>query len=408
MKSQTEKDLKDARIAAQNVLEDFQVERERLAQAKAKDEALLASIGDGVVATDQDGRIILMNQAAERMLGWQASQLMGKLLAEAWTVLDEEGKQIPKTEQPITSALLGMAATISPVYLYVRKDGTIFPVSTTVTPVIVDNKIIGAIDIFRDITRERAIDHAKTEFVSLASHQLKTPPTAIKLLLERILNGKAGPLTEKQKEYFNDIQSSNQRMIDIVDALLSVSRIEMGTFAIEPSDKDICALVQDVLDELKMVIYSKKMQLELTFPKTSVMVSIDEPLFRMVMNNLVMNAVNYTQEGGKILVSGEQVKKSKLWGGKMLQEDSFVVSVADTGCGIPKSQQSNLFTKFFRADNAREKHPNGTGLGLYIIKSILDTVGGSIWFLSKENKGTTFYVAIPMTGMKIKMDKKNP
>ena len=116
-----------------------------------------------------------------------------------------------------------------------------------------------------------------------------------------------------------------------------------------------------------------------------------------------MNAVNYTQEGGRINVTCKQVNKGQMLGKKLFRENTFVISVVDNGCGIPKNQQAKLFTKFFRADNAREKHPNGTGLGLYIIKSILDNAGGSIWFSSKENKGTTFYVAIPMTGMKTRV-----
>lgn len=407
MTFQTEKELKDAKIAAQNVLEDLQVEREKLAEAKAKDEALLESIGDGVVATDQDGKIILINRAAERMLGWKAPQVMGKLLTEVLLIVDKKGNQIPEAEQPTTSALRGITTTTDSSYYYTRKDGTRFPISITVTPVVVENKINGAIDVFRDITREKEIDRAKSEFVSLASHQLKTPPTAIKLLVERILSGKVGPLTEKQREYFNDIQSSNQRMIDIVNVLLSVSRIEMGTFVMEPSKKDMCALVQNVVTELEMVIHNKKIHLERAFPENSMMVSLDESLFRMVMDNLIMNAVNYTQEGGKIRISCKQVNRGRTLGKKTLQENSYVASVADNGYGIPKKQQSNLFTKFFRANNAREKHPDGTGLGLYIIKSILDNVGGLLWFTSEENKGTTFYVAIPVTGMKMKGDKNS-
>ena len=406
MKFQTEKDLKNARIAAQNVLEDLEIERRKLAQAKAKDDALLESIGDGVVATDEHGEIILVNRAAERILGWKASQLMGKLIAEVLMIVDEEGNKIPDTEQPTTSALRGITtATTDSLYFYTRKDETRFPVSVTVTPVIVENKIIGAIDVFRDITREKEIDKAKTEFVSIASHQLKTPPTAIKLLVERILGGKVGPLTEKQREYFNDIQTSNQRMIDIVNVLLSVSRIEMGTFVMDPKKKNICEIVRNVLSELKMVINNKKIHLKQIFPKNGIIVSIDEPLFRMVMNNIVTNAVHYTQEGGKIHVSCKQVDKGKSLGKKTLRKKSVVVSVADNGYGIPKNQQSNLFTKFFRADNAREQHPSGTGLGLYIIKSILDNAGGLLWFVSEENKGSTFYVAIPMTGMKVRVDK---
>lgn len=389
------------------VKELIQKEKE-VREASAKDEAILASIGDGLVAVDKDGNIMFMNRAAEKMLGLETRQLVGKPFSEAWKVFDEKGNQIPETERPITVALLGVITTTTtgPTYYYVRKDKTKFPVAIKVTPIVIDNKIIGAIDVFRDITKEREIDRAKSEFVSLASHQLKTPPTAIKLLAERLLGDKMGTLTEKQKRYLNDIHSENQRSIELVNALLNVSRIEMGAFTIQLNEKNICAVVQSVLYELKSVIDKRQLRIEEVYQNKSITVPIDEALFRMVINNLVMNAVNYTADGGTITVECKEMNKGQALGEKFLAENSFVVVISDTGYGIPKMQQDKLFTKFFRADNAREKHTDGTGLGLYIVKSILDNSGGSIWFTSEENKGTTFYVAIPMTGMKAKIGKK--
>jgi signal transduction histidine kinase len=133
---------------------------------------------------------------------------------------------------------------------------------------------------------------------------------------------------------------------------------------------------------------------------------IDEPLFRMVINNLIINAIHYTAEGGEIRVECRVVNKGQALGKKFLQENCFVIVVSDTGYGIPQEQQSKVFTKLFRADNTREKHTDGTGLGLYIAKSILDHSGGSVWFTSRENEGSVFYSAIPISGMKAKVGEK--
>jgi two-component system sensor histidine kinase VicK len=191
-------------------------------------------------------------------------------------------------------------------------------------------------------------------------------------------------------------------MIDLVNALLNVSRIELGAFTIQTSEKNPGAVVQSVLDELKLIIDKKQIKLKTIFLKNNIVLMLDEPLFRMIIDNLVVNAINYATQGGEIKVECKQVKKGQTFAGKILEENYFVVVVSDNGCGIPQGQQSKMFTKFFRADNAREKHTDGTGLGLYIVKSILDHSGGSIWFTSRENKGSVFYVAIPITGMRVK------
>ena len=195
-------------------------------------------------------------------------------------------------------------------------------------------------------------------------------------------------------------------MIDLVNALLNVSRIEMGVFTIKVGENDPCIIVQNIVGELKPLIDKKQLKLKTIFLEKSIALMIDEPLFRMVINNLIINAVHYTEEGGEIRVECMMVNKGQILGGKFPKENCFVVAVSDTGHGIPQEQQSKVFTKLFRADNVREKHTDGTGLGLYIAKSILDHSGGSIWFTSRENEGSAFYVAIPMLGMKVKAGEK--
>ncbi|MBI3335560.1 MAG: HAMP domain-containing histidine kinase, partial [Candidatus Portnoybacteria bacterium] len=210
------------------------------------------------------------------------------------------------------------------------------------------------------------------------------------------------------REYFDDIRSSNQRMIDLVNALLNVSRIELGAFAIQASEKDGCAIIQSILDELKPAIDKKQLKLKIISPQKHALLMLDEPLFRMVINNLITNAIHYTKEGGEIRVECKTMNKGQMLGEKLLEENCFVIVVSDTGYGIPQGEQSKVFSKFFRADNAREKHADGTGLGLYTVKSVLDHSGGLIWFTSRENQGTSFYITIPMSGMRSEDNKKGP
>ncbi len=402
-------EIKDIKRTAELVerVKELELLNTTLDTSRAKERAILLSIGDGLFATDEKGNIIFINNKAEKLLGRKSDEVVGKVFSDS--ILMEDEKEIPVSfeDRPVTMALRTGSIRVNTIsYYYVRKNKTKFPVALTVTPVILDGKIIGAIEVFRDVTQEKAIDKAKSEFISVASHQLKTPATAIKLLSERLLSGKMGKSTEKQKEYFTDIHSSNERMIDLVNALLKVSRIELGAYTIKVQYKDACAIVESVMSELKYIINKKRLKHIVTFSKKPVMLMLDEHMFRIAIGNLVTNAVQYTKELGDIRVDCRVVNKGQTIGKKLMEDAYFVVSVSDNGYGIPLVAQNKVFTKFFRADNAREKHTDGTGLGLYIVKSTLNQSGGLIWFTSRENKGSVFYMAIPMSGMRATPLKK--
>jgi len=398
-RKQIEKNLEDAKIAAQNIYEDLRIEKEALANAKVKDEALLASIGDGIIATDPDRKIILMNKVAEKLLGWKINEAIGRFYDDIVLLEDEKGTFVPPKEKPLHKALESRTTTTTTtttMYL-LSKNKIKFPVAITVSPIVLDNKIIGAVEVFRDITKEQEIDKAKTEFISLASHQLRTPLTAVSWYTEMILKGDVGQVVTGQKKYLEEIYQGNNRMIDLVNTLLNISRLELGTFKVEPKPTDVIALAQSVLDEQKQKIEEKKLIIVENFSKDAPPFLTDPKLLRMVFQNLLANSVEYTPSGGKI---GLTVSCDK----KMIR-----IEVSDTGYGIPKNQQDKIFTKFFRADNVRDKDTNGTGLGLYIVKSIVENSGGKIWFSSPgrsvlggesfENPGATFYVTLPLDGM---------
>jgi signal transduction histidine kinase len=405
-RKKTEKNLENEKAAARNVLEDLSTEKTKVEIAKAKEEAILLSIGNGLIATNETGKVILINKIAEKLLDKKSREVVGENFSEVAPMEDEKGVPIRTEEHPINKALSAdkiiTVATISHDYYCVRKNKTRFPVAIIATPVILGRKVIGAIGVFQDVTKEREVDRLKSEFISLASHQLKTPPTIIKLLAERLLGNKIGELTKGQREYIGDISLANQRMIDLVNALLDMSRIELGAFELRTTKKDVCEVIRSIIDESRSIIDQKHLRLRIAPLGKKVELMLDETLFRTIINSLITNAITYTPAGGEIEVTCRMVDKGQKIGGNDIVETSFVVIISDTGYGIPQSQQDKVFNRFFRADNAREKNANGTGLGLYIVKSVLDRSNGLIWFSSRENKGSMFYVAIPLTGMRAK------
>ena len=396
--------LEDVNKAIQNVLEDLGTEKSKLEVAKAKDEALLASIGDGVIAVDEKLNVIFMNAAAEKLLGWKLSDVLGKELFEVVPVQNKAGELVTREKRPLSVAFTtGIATTTTTAsssyqYQYVRKDGSVFPAAITVTPVRVLGKTIGALEIFRDISKEKEIDKAKTEFVSLASHQLRTPLTAINWYVEMLQSGDVGKLNPNQKKYLEEIYKGSGRMVKLVNDLLNISRIETGKLKIEPEMIDTALFIADIIHEIEP--WSTALHREIIFktPKTPLpVIAIDKILMRQVIHNIITNAVRYSPESKNINV----ILESK--------NEDYIITIADQGIGIPVEVQGQIFEKFFRADNARAVESEGSGIGMYIAKSITEASGAKIWFESptlfkkikgkKVGYGTTFYLSIPISSM---------
>ncbi len=357
---------------------------------REREKAFIESISEGVIATDAKGGLIFMNSAAERMLGWAKDEILGIIWSkDVPKAVLSDGKPIAP-ENRATAIAIETKRPVTQKVEYVRKDGTRLPVSVTASPILLNRAVSGSVAVFRDISDEQKLDRAKTEFVSLASHQLRTPMTSMKWYIDLLVSKDLGKLTAKQEDTLKDLMIINKNMIDLVSGLLNVARIELDTYAVEPQPVSLPEICDSVLSENLPLIAEKKQVIEKHYDRSLPTIHADASLVRVVFQNLITNAVKYTPEGGTIEVS-------LVW-----RVDHVEVIVTDTGYGIPKEQQPMIFSKMFRADNVRNKVLEGTGLGLYAAKAIVEQAGGKIWFESEEGKGTTFHVTIPTTGMRRK------
>jgi signal transduction histidine kinase len=252
-------------------------------------------------------------------------------------------------------------------------------------------------------TREKEIDKAKTDFVALASHQLRTPLSIIKWYVDFMLEEDAGPLNPDQKRYLKEVYKSNEHLIQLVNALLDASRIDVGTFAIKPEPSDLVAIVEEAVKSYDKELAEKNIKFVRDFDQTLPVINVDPKLTKVVFQNLLDNSVKYTPENGVI---GIEIKKSP---------KDLLIEVYDNGCGIPFDSRPKIFSKLYRAENVKKLESEGTGLGLYIVKAIVEKSGGKIWFESladdksnpvaaKDNggkiaKSTIFYISIPLKGM---------
>ena len=239
--------------------------------------------------------------------------------------------------------------------------------------------------IAHDVTKEMEVDRAKTEFVSLASHQLKTPLTAVGWLAEGLLSGDKGPLSPEQQTYISSIHETNRQMIAIVNDLLNVSRIELNVLDVRPEDINIVEFGKNMVDGLRHSAREKNITINEKYEEGLPLLHADKNLLRMIFQNLLTNAIKYTLAGGSV--------EMEISHGR--DDGKIFLRVADTGIGIPKAAREHMFEKLFRADNAQKTVVDGTGLGLYVIKTIIERVHGGITFESTEGKGTTFYVTLP-------------
>lgn len=367
--SYQQEDIKNALL---NVMAD-------LREANVRNEAILESIAEGVIVLDRNGVIILINQSAENLLGYKSQEVIGKKWFEILKREDENGNPISPEQGAMTTALGGTTTTDKIIY-YLRQDGTKFPVARIVSPLLLGKKIIGAVNIFRDVTHEKELGKMKDEFMDIAAHDLRTPAAAIRGFISRVLDGDAGKISAKARELLNAAYQGNMRSISLVDDFLTVSRLERGKIIIKPQVGDLTEIIESCVSELSDIAKAK--ELTLTYKKIKLpSVLIDRERIFQVLSNLLTNAIKFTEKGG-ITISHE------------ITRDEVITNVTDTGSGIPLASQKQLFQKYYKGEESRNR--SGLGLGLYICRLNIEGSRGRIWVKSELGKGSTFSFSLPL------------
>ncbi len=373
------KELEDARVIIEAEIQNV----------KKFQKAVEASV-DAVAILSPDKRIVYTNPAWIRLNGFTDTESIGQSID-----IIASGDMNPETVHALWETVSAGNTFKTEDMFYRTKRGEAYQAELAVFPIREGEQVLFYVFVAQDITKRKEVDKAKTEFVSLASHQLRTPLSAIRWYSEMLMSKYVGELNEKQKEYVLEIYQGSLRMVDLVNSLLNVSRIDLGTFAIEPEQVSLTEICDSVIAELTPQVSEKSQTVDRIYAQAPQTYFADPKLMRVIFQNLLSNSVKYTKNGG--LLSVEIASR----GAKLY------IRVADNGYGIPKEQQSHIFEKLFRADNVRQLDTEGTGLGMYIIKAIVDVSGGSIWFESEENRGTTFHILLPGTGMPRKSGAKD-
>lgn len=382
-------ELEIQKAATIKVLKEIDAEKE-ISKAQARElekfQMAVAEANDHIVITDKEGNILYSNPSVERITGYSIQETLGTKAGKLW------GGQMTKDfyEDMWTTIKINKKVYKSEI-TNLRKDGSPYFAEISISPILDENKdVIFYVSIQRDITKAKEVDRMKTEFISLASHQLRAPLAAIRWNLETLQDKIAGELTPQQSEFAKEAYDSTTRMVDLVNGLLNVSRIESGRLIIEPTLTNLSDLIITVLKEINIMADKKRQVLHVDIQQDIPDINIDPKLIRNVYLNFLTNAIKYTPEEGTIELDVR------------IQGTNIVSRIKDNGYGIPKEQQSKIFKKFFRADNARKFDTDGTGLGLYLVKAIIEASNGKVWFESIENLGTTFYFTIPLAGMPAK------
>lgn len=352
---------------------------------------MFESIGDAVIVLDEHKIITLVNSAGEHLLGGTQGQLIGKKVdAILKFTFQDESEHFEKAEW---SRALGTSnlTRLSIGMNLVGRSAKPIPVSATISPIVSNYKNVGTIITIHDVREERELDETRTSFVSVASHQLRTPLTSLRWFSEMLLEGDAGQLTEQQRHFVESIYGSADRMTSLVTLLLQIARVEGRRLKVDPKPTNLRFHTNDVVLALRPLLDAKGQTVDIqSDPEILPEIPIDQAIMWQVVQNLLTNANRYAPRDSVITV--RIVQKS----------DLIEYSVSDKGIGIPDKEKGRIFEKFYRAENALHAVPEGSGLGLALVHSLVLGWGGTIWFESTEGQGTTFYFTIPLKGMEKK------
>ena len=369
--------------AAQMRLSDMTLKVQLLRQRKSSTEAILNSIRDAVVVTDDCDRIILANTAAETLFGFRFDPNVRMLAADLAgiegllpLICKSRTGRIAHVRHEIAFARDGESAIFDAVLSCAEDDA---------------GRVGAVVAVLHDITREKEVAQMKNDFVSHVSHELKTPLASINAYAEMLVDGEAQD-EETMHQFCSVIQGQAQRLTRLIDDILNISRIESGLTKVSKNNHSMALIIRDAVEMIKSYAQEKNIALNAQAPILCDQVYIDRDMLSQVVINLLSNAVKYTPAGGAIAVCSE-VNDA---------DNRITVTVADTGVGIPPEAVERVFDKFYRVE-ANNKYAKGTGLGLNLVKQIVETVhGGRVFVASTVGKGSTFGFELPLAAEPVK------
>jgi len=346
----------------------------------AKNQAVLEGVADGVLVADAEGKVILFNAAAERILDLPKEQALGRTTNE---MLGLYGSQAQDWMEAVAEWAEHPETYEAEEYLAAQLEVEDRIVSVHLSPTLMGDEFLGTVSVFRDVTAEVEAERAKTEFVSTVSHELRTPMTSIKGYADLLLMGAVGALTEDQDKFLTIIKNNTDRLTTLVSDLLDISRIESGRVDLSPQRMQVSGAIAQVVMALGARAEGKGLTLRSETPEGIPDVVANPDRVIQILTNLVANAHQYTPPGGEIVVSARA------------HDEEVHISVSDTGIGIAAEDQERLFSRFFRADDPIVQETPGTGLGLAIVKSLVEMYSGRIWVESELGEGSRFTFTLP-------------
>jgi len=364
-----------------------------LNQVANKSEVVINAIADGVVAVNSQGVIQLINPAAQQIIGWGKQDALALNYKSVLKLVDKNGAELTPANDPVAEALAtNKQVTTNTLSLLTNSEKKLL-ISINVSPV--GQLGAGAIIVFRDITKEKSEEREQAEFISTASHEMRTPVAAIEGYLGLALNPATSTIDDKARDFINKAHESAQHLGRLFQDLLDVSKADDGRLSNNPKVVDVVAFTHDIIQGLKPRADEKGLRtLFKPLPDDAAggerrlspvyYTNVDNDHLREVIGNLIENAIKYTLQGDVVVdVTGDT--------------DHVTISISDSGIGIPKEDQAHLFQKFYRVDNSETREIGGTGLGLYLCRRLTETMNGRLWVESEYKKGSTFYVELPRT-----------
>ena len=387
-----QKFLEESKKATLNLLEDSWKSGEKLQVESNRLQTVLSSIGDGLILIDGEYKITLVNPRAFQLFAMPLQEIVGKDLREVMKLWKNKKTEISPAEWPteemFLTKLIVTTTLEDEISLTTAQREKQIPVVLSVAPL--GGGLSGGVIVVRDVTADRELDEAKSGFISVASHQLRTPLTSIRWYSEMLLSGDVGILNDAQKDFMTEVHSGAERLYQTVDLLLGISRVESGKIKVEKRPIDLGVFTGEIAKELASQIDEKGSTLSVLPPEGDpIIVSLDPLTLRQVILNIFSNAIRYTNSKDGIIEVAWRKKEG---------ENEVVYSVRDNGIGISEAERSRVFSKFFRAENARATIPDGSGLGLALVKELVESWGGKVWFETEEGKGSTFFFTVPLAG----------